>query len=55
MLRLLVPLIIFGVFASPAFAEFNTVSCNVNNILSAYKGKITGSFADTINIIRDQQ
>jgi len=33
MLRLLVPLIIFGVCASPAFAEFNTVSCNVNNIL----------------------
>jgi len=26
-----------------------------NNILSAHKGKITGSFADTINIIRYQQ
>jgi len=33
MLRLLVPLIIFSVCTSPAFAEFNTVSCNVNNIL----------------------
>ena len=33
MLRLLVPLIIFCVCTSQAFAEFNTVSCNVNNIL----------------------
>jgi len=33
MLRLFIPLVFFIIFTSTAFAQFNTVSCNVKNIL----------------------